>query len=198
MKIINHSYTPQFRNQSCSAGALITVGKMWIIRCLVSSIKKYKTMLRLIASPYQSTVASARRAIKKWLFLLIFFSGVSYAGVSASPANSSGTHTISWTSVANTDHYTVAVSGERSGSYNVGGSLSKSFTETSNGTYTYKVTAWGEDVWRPAIQEWVPGPPTNIGSVSVVVTIPVPFAPSSINIPSTDNNGSFSISWGGV
>lgn len=80
-----------------------------------------------------------------------------------------------------------------SGSFNVvysGTAGTKSFTGKSNGTYTYYVRwefcFFGECDWHASYSD------------SIVVSVPPPATPSAIQGPSTDADGTFTLTWGGV
>lgn len=115
-------------------------------------------------------------------------------GVPASinvPASSTGSHTISWTagsgavsefllyqsSNANFSGQTLVYSGA---------STSKAVSVQNDGTYYYRVRACSYDLCSGY----------RSGSNGVDVTLP-PGPPTSISVPSSSTNGSFTISWGG-
>lgn len=135
------------------------------------------------------------------LMLLVFSTAFSLqlkAAVSISPSPSTGSFTVSWDAHPSVrfGYRIIEIYGGSSTTYSVSiGTLSKSFTKTANGSYTYEVIARGE-YYNALIGEYFPKD-YSAGSATVTVTVPLPGTPSSISVPgSTDTDGAFSVSWG--
>ncbi len=156
-------------------------------------------------------IVNSRRVSSTWAvgvwarvavaLLLIGASSSAMAGISISPSPSTGDYTVSWTSVSNSINYTLYESTNGgstwSASYYTSLTRSKSFTGKSSGTYTYKVHR---------CQEVMAGPPgerelvvicgnTWFTNTSIVVQVPIPPVPGGLTGPTTDYNGSYTISW---
>jgi len=112
-------------------------------------------------------------------------------------SSTTGNYTVSWPANAGDISYTLK---EKVGngawtSVSTSGN-SKSYTGKPLGTYSYEVTQWlavyvsfeGYSGYTNAL--------VGSDTASIVVTVAPPGKPSSISVPSTDDNGAFSVNWG--
>ncbi len=127
---------------------------------------------------------------RSWVIILsLFLSFAVSAAVPSIPSlsvpssDSDGRYTVSWGSVSNITRYELV--GEQSGTLYSGTRRSSSRSK-SNGTYYYKVRACNSS-----------GCSAYSGKRGTTVNIPppVPSVPS-LSVPSSGNDGSYSISWG--
>lgn len=112
----------------------------------------------------------------------------SSAPVLTVPANSTtGTYTVSWTSVATATTYQLQE--QVSGTWSVvqsSGSMSWSATGHGNGTYSYQVSACNASGCGPA---------STVNSASVL--LPPGNAPA-LSVPGSSSTGAYTVSWSGV
>ena len=130
--------------------------------------------------------------------LLTGFTTSAFAAISVSPSPSTGSYTVSWTSVPGANQYKLQEStnggSSWSATYTVHGSYtSRSFSSKPVGTYTYKLR-YCKDVYMRG--EWFRRCfNASYPQVSVTVQAAAPPTPSGLTGPSTDYNGSYTISW---
>jgi V8-like Glu-specific endopeptidase len=114
------------------------------------------------------------------------------SSISYPASDSDGSFTVSWSSVSGATSYTLqrATNSSFTSATTVYSGSSTSYNQTGlgNGTYYYRVRAnssCGSSGWR------------NGGAISILVC-PAPDTPASISYPSSDSDGSFTVSWPSV
>ena len=103
------------------------------------------------------------------------------AGLTVPSSSSIGSYTVSWNSVSGAEHYTLEQSGDAGGTWSPSGT-SKSFSKSSDGTFSYRVRACSVYNSVTSCGDWT-------SKETVNVSLP------SLSGPSSNSTGAFTLSY---